>query len=317
MRFALCNPVHSSAAPLPNFSSAEFKRTAKSGCATESRLESRAAMRKPRIIMEQRIVSLAPSVTSILCAIGARRHLAGVTRWCPDVAPVGRLPRLGDCWSPDVDAVARLKPTLIIGSVPYKAAVVESLLEIGAPFLAMNPRSLADVYADIRLLGRLTDRRFAAENVVRGMRAGFAELERRAARLESRPRVYCEAWPNPRIASPPWVAELVEIAGGKIAVPCGAKVAEEDVARANPEVIVLAWTATGTRSKPRQALEYPQWQQVAAIRNRRVYVVRDEWLNTPAPVLLEGARALFRVLHGKRPVKTRASNRAARGVAAG
>ncbi len=248
-------------------------------------------------IVPQRIVSLAPSVTSILCALGARRHLVGVTKWCADVAPVRGLPRLGDCWSLEVSAVAKLTPTLLIGSVPYKAETIERLLQIGAPFLAMNPRSLADVYADIRLLGRIADRRPAAENVIRRMQAAFARFKRRAAGLQSRPRVYCEAWPNPRIASPPWVPELVRIAGGEPALPSGQKVSEEDVARANPEVIVLAWTATGTRARPRQALENPHWQDVPAVRNRRVYVISDELLNTPAPILVRGAAELFRVLH--------------------
>src|SRR5882672_6059030 len=59
-----------------------------------------------------RIVSLAPSATSILCAIGARRALVGVTKWCIDVAPVGKLPKLGDCWHTEsVDQILRLKPT--------------------------------------------------------------------------------------------------------------------------------------------------------------------------------------------------------------
>ena len=254
-------------------------------------------MNAPPQIARQRIVSLAPSATSILCALGARRHLVGVTKWCVDVAPVGRLPRLGDCWSLDANAVAKLKPSLIVGSVPYKAEAMERILEIGAPFLAMNPRSLADVYADILLLGRITDRRAAAANLIRRMQSSFTKIARRAAGLKSRPRVYCEAWPNPRISSPPWVEELVRICGGESVLPAGQKVNDEDVARERPDVIILAWTATGTRAKPEQAFKNPLWQDVPAIRNRRVHVVSDELLNTPAPVLTHGAQELFRHLH--------------------
>src|SRR5712675_1664178 len=111
-----------------------------------------------------RIVSLAPSATSILCAIGAKRLLVGVTRWCADVAPVGKLPKLGDCWHmKSVDDILRLKPALVIGSVPYKQETVAKILEQRLNFLAMNPRSLADLEADIRLLGGITDRASAAE----------------------------------------------------------------------------------------------------------------------------------------------------------
>jgi iron complex transport system substrate-binding protein len=112
----------------------------------------------------------------------------------------------------------------------------------------------------------------------------------------AKPRVYCEAWPNPRISSPPWVAELVSIAGGEFVTTPGIRVTDEDVARANPDVIVLAWTATGCRSDPSRTLRNPLWQNTPAVRNRRVVVIRDELLNTPGPPLIDGARALFRAI---------------------
>src|SRR5207248_4255880 len=102
--------------------------------------------------------------TAILCAIGANKTLVGVTKWCADVAPVGALPKLGDCWHMgSLDEILRLKPTLVIGSVPYKQETVGKLLEQPLNFLAMNPRTLADVYADIRLLGGIVGRAKAAE----------------------------------------------------------------------------------------------------------------------------------------------------------
>ncbi|HKM90012.1 MAG TPA: ABC transporter substrate-binding protein [Candidatus Acidoferrales bacterium] len=261
------------------------------------------ALRKSRPGANLRIVSLAPSVTSILWAIGAQRRLAGVTKWCADVAPVGRLPRVGDCWSADAAAIARLRPTLLIGSVPFKTEMLTRLLEIGAPLLALNPRSLADVYADIHLLGRLTGLAAAGERVVRKMQRDLQQIAVRvkqhspaASPRAARPRVYCEAWPHPRISSPPWVSELVEIAGGEPVVSAGQKVTDEQVAAAQPDIIVLAWAATGAKSDPRRALENPAWQEVPAVRNRRVLVVRDELLNTPSPVLVRGARELRRAI---------------------
>src|SRR5712664_1135728 len=244
-----------------------------------------------------RIVSLAPSATSILCAIGAKRNLVGVTKWCADVAPVGKLPKLGDCWHMEsVDEILRLTPSLVIGSVPYKRETVGKLLEQPFVFLAMNPRTLADIETDMRLLGGITHRAAAAEKVVRKMRHAFSEIEKKARRSKPRARVYCEAWPNPRISSPPWVAELVKICGGEMIVPAGEKISDEQVAEARPEVIVLAWRATGDKAQPEQVYKLPAWTDVPAIRNRRVFVVRDELLNTPGPPLMEGARELWELL---------------------
>jgi iron complex transport system substrate-binding protein len=254
-----------------------------------------------------RIVSLAPSATSILCAIGAKRFLVGVTKWCADVAPVGKLPKLGDCWHLEsVHEILRLKPTLAIGSVPYKQETVAKLLEQPFPFLAMNPRTLADIEADIRLLGGITQKAAAAEQLIKRMRRTFSEIEKKARRSKQCLRVYCEAWPNPRISSPPWVAELVNLCGGEMIVPLGETVTEAQVAAARPEVIVLAWAATGSKADPAQAYKVPAWKDVPAIRNRNVYVISDELLNTPGPPLVFGARSLYKLLFSANRTRDRA-----------
>jgi iron complex transport system substrate-binding protein len=253
----------------------------------------------------QRIVSLAPSVTSILVALGARRQLVAVSKWCKDVADVSGLPELGDCWASDADqdaaAMMELRPTLIVGSVPFKTETVQKILALPVAFLALNPRSLADVEADIRMLGQVAKATARAEALIREMQRNFERVRKIAKHAKTQPRVYCEAWPNPRISSPPWVAELVHISGGEMIMPAGARISDDDVARANPEVIVLAWAATGAKSKPEQALGNPAWRDVSAVRERKVFAMRDELLNTPGPPLVCGAQELLRLLHPELP----------------
>ncbi len=243
-----------------------------------------------------RIVSLAPSATSILCAIGAKKHLVGVTKWCADVAPVNGLPKLGDCWHMDsVDEILKLKPSIVIGSVPYKQETLAKLLEHGLTFLATNPRTLADIENDIRTLGCIANRRPRAERLIKKMRQQFAAITIKARALKKPLRVYCEAWPNPRISSPPWVAEIIKISGGEMVVPAGQKVTDEQVAASRPQVIVVAWAATGGKAKGQKSYQIKAWRDVPAILNKRVYVVRDELLNTPGPPLVAGARELLRI----------------------
>jgi iron complex transport system substrate-binding protein len=243
-----------------------------------------------------RIVSLAPNATSILCALGARSSLIGVTRWCPDVAPVKLLPQFGDCWKLDsIPQILKLKPDLVIGSVPFKTETLGKLLEHPLRFLALNPRSLADIEADIRTVAALLGRHAAADGVIATMRKEFSTI-RSAARGKQRLRFYCESWPNPRIASPPWVAELAKFCGAKFVATPGARVSEDEIVRADPDAVILAWAATGGRANPAKTYAVEQWRNVSAIRNRRVFVVRDELLNTPAPILTRGACELARIV---------------------
>lgn len=248
-----------------------------------------------------RIVSLAPNVTSILLALGAGRELVGVSKWCRHVAAIGRRAEVGDCWKMDVREVMRLRPTMLIGSVPFATPTVENILKQPVSFLAINPRSLADIQADIRALARLVNRSSQGEKLIRKMESAFEAISRRVKRISARLRVYCEAWPNPRISSPPWVSELVSLAGGQMVVEPGVRLSDADVAQARPDVIVLAWTATGARSKPATALSNPAWQHVPAIKSRRVIAIRDELLNTPGPPLMEGIRELFHAIHPDSP----------------
>ena len=248
-----------------------------------------------------RIVSLAPSATSIVCALGAEESLVGVTRWCKDVAPVDHLPSLGDCWRCDPAAVAALRPDLVIGSIPYKVETVDGLLRRGFTFLAMNPRSLVDISSDILLLGRLLGRERRANALARNMEERMQRIAARARRARRKPRVYIEIWSNPFIVAPRWVAEMVALAGGRfVPVPesDAARIVEEhDVLRARPEIIILAWAACGMRVNAKKVLQRPAWSQLPAVRRHQVYIVSYEAVNTPGPPVMAGLERLGRIIH--------------------
>ena len=78
-------------------------------------------------------------------------------------------------------------------------------------------------------------------------------------------------------------------------LPPGEKVTDEQVARAKPDLIVLAWAATGDRAKVEVAYGVPAWSDLPAIRKKRIFVISDELLNTPGPPLVAGAKQLFRI----------------------
>ena len=125
------------------------------------------------------------------------------------------------------------------------------------------------------------------------------EIEAIRARTSaaSKPKVFCEEWGKPIIASQPWVAELVQAAGGEFIGEPGKKTTAEEVASARPDAIVAAWCGAGDRVPLEKIVEQRGWAELPAVRQGRVFCINDELLNTPATSLLGGLRALAWALH--------------------
>ena len=244
----------------------------------------------------RRVVCLQPSATATLAALSRLDRIVACTRYCADVCPEvlkGGRAIVADSWSAKAKEILAARPDLVIASVPYQAEAVEEILKAGTAFLGLAPRSLDDVYADIALLARVMGAERKGAQVVAKMKREIAALRAKtSARRARSPRVFCEEWGKPIIHSQRWVAELVEAAGGEFLGAPGRQTDAESVRRADPEVIVAAWCGAGDRVPLEKIIEQRGWQEVSAARAGRVYCIRDEYLNTPAPMLLAGLKAL-------------------------
>lgn len=247
----------------------------------------------------RRIVSLQPSATVILRDLGKLDLLVACTKYCAKLCPEVRdrnIAMVADSWTAQSQQIREIHPDFVIASVPYQEKAVIEILKAGTPFLALAPRTLADIYSDIAIIARIVNVSSEGDQVIQRMRD---EIE--AVRLRGKdfpkPRVFCEEWGNPLIASQVWVAELVEAAGGDFTGSPGAQVSIEQIAAANPDVIIAAWCGAGDRVPLEKIIRTRNWENLAAARERRVYCIDDEFLNTPAPTLVHGLHALAAAIH--------------------
>ncbi|MGB9031336.1 MAG: ABC transporter substrate-binding protein [Acidobacteriaceae bacterium] len=247
-----------------------------------------------------RIASLQPSISIILDRLGRLDCLVACTRYCVAAVPALRgrhLTIVRDSWSTSAEELAAIRPDLVIASVPYRHESLAAILKAGYPVLALAPHSLADIEQDIRLIGAIAHASEQAEEIIRGMRSELSDVRRRTAELPNKPLVYCEEWGKPLIHSQQWVRELAEAAGGVFLGTPGAVTTAEAVAEANPDVILAAWCGAGDRVPLEKLVRRPGWEQIRAVRNDRLYCIADELLNTPAPTLIDGLRAIASALH--------------------
>jgi iron complex transport system substrate-binding protein len=247
----------------------------------------------------RRIACLQPSATVILDAIGELERVVACTRYCADVVKAvagGSRVILADSWTADTAEIVATHPDLVIAAVPYQEKAVSEILKAGARFLGLAPKTLADIYTDVATIAGAVGAAERGEDVIAEMQHRIEEVRVRTAST-ARPRVWCEEWGKPVIASQMWVAELVTAAGGDFIGTPGYQTLSEQVLRMNPEVIVTAWCGAGDRVPLEKIVTARGWQETAAARAGRVFCIRDEFLNTPAPTLVQGLQALAFAIH--------------------
>ena len=249
--------------------------------------------------LPRRILSLQPSVTVILRDLGRLDLLAACTKYCAEVCPEVKkrtISIVADSWTAQAEQIRAACPDFVVASVPYQEKSLAEILKSGVPVLALAPKSLANIYSDIATISRIVAAEEQGSQVIRDMREQIERVRSRTRDLP-RARVFCEEWGKPLIASQPWVAELIEAAGGESIGTPGTKIDPADVEAAAPEVLIAAWCGAGDRVPLKKLLETRNWHALPAAKAGRVYCVRDEYLNTPAPTLIHGLRALAAAIH--------------------
>ena len=245
----------------------------------------------------RRIVSLNPTTTEVLFAMGAGSRLVGRSMYdaFPDSARA--VPSLGAALRPNVEAIIGAKPDLVVlyASQDNRAAA-DRLRQAGIATAALRIDSIAQFERDTRLLGRIIGDPARANTVVDSVRATLDRV-RAATQPLPRPTVFFHTWDRPliTIGGGSFLNELVDIAGGRnvygdLPGPSGI-VTVEDVVRRNPDYVIASpITAASLRADPR-------WQALPAVRAGRILVFDTTIVGRPSVTLGAAARSLADLLH--------------------
>jgi iron complex transport system substrate-binding protein len=247
-----------------------------------------------------RVASLQPSITITLAALKKLDALCACTKYCLEALPelAAQNPHiLHDSWTANTEEILATKPDLVLASVPYRLESLAAILKSGLPVLTLAPHSLADVYKDIRLIAAVVEAQPEGESLITQMQSTIASTRERSERRTDTPIVYCEEWGKPLIHSQSWVAELVEAAGGHYLGTPGSHTTPEEIAAADPDVLLFAWCGAGNRVPLDRVITQRNWQSLKAVRERRVFCIPDQFLNTPAHTLLQGLACIAATTH--------------------
>lgn len=262
--------------------------------------------------MVDRIVSLLPSSTEIVCALGLREHLVGVSHECDYPADVVGLPALtepkldphgtsGDIdlrvreivqeglsiYRLRTDALQELQPDVIVTqdqcevcavSLSEVENAVRSFLTLDVSVVSLRPGKLSDIWADIRNIAEATGRQKNAEKLIRNLQGCLQKVKEKTRHMR-RPRVVCLEWLNPLMVAGNWIPELVDIAGGEYGlVDAGAHtppITWDILAAYRPEVLIITpcgFPIPQSQIDLPQLMAHPLWQTLPAVQKNRVYI---------------------------------------------
>lgn len=258
----------------------------------------------------RRVVSLAPSATEVLFALGAGPRVVGVTRYCQTPPEAKALPKIGGFTDPSLEAVLALRPDLVVAAPSAgNQKVVGRLVELGVPVLVVPGTTLADAFTALDLVGRAVGREPEAAAVAARMRA---ELDAVARQVAGRPppRVLLLYDRHPLVAAGPgsFGDELVRLAGG-VNVCAGSRVpyptlSMEAVLAWAPEVILdssMGGSRDGAEAQRDAAAEFSRFPSLPAVARGRVRVLPGGGLMRPGPSVGADVRRVAALLHPPQP----------------
>jgi iron complex transport system substrate-binding protein len=262
-----------------------------------------------------RIISLAPSVTEVLYALGVGDRLVAVSRHCDYPAAAKLLPRAGDYLRPSIETIISLTPDVVIGvETPANREKVQELRRLGVRIEIVPEHTLADAWRAIRIVGRLVGKSAEAAALIERLQGELAAVAASVA-TQKRRRVLFVVGHDPLVAVGQglFLDELITIAGGEnvtrklgsfagdeaghaAALGPWPRLSLETVIAASPEVIIDG--AMGSESAESLEGWWAAYRSVPAVRDGRIRPQQGDALLRPGPRLGEAAREMARLVHG-------------------
>jgi iron complex transport system substrate-binding protein len=253
----------------------------------------------------ERIISLSPSNTEILFALGLGDRVAGVTEYCNFPPEALKKPNIGGYSTVNIEKVLAQDPDLIVAAYGNGDESVTSLRDLGLTVIALNPKTIGDVLHDITVIGEATGTQATAADLVRNLTERVDRVKEAGRSTGEHPRVAHVIWHDPVYISGnnTFQDEMIRTAGGTNAFSMleGWKnTGVEDFIRADPEVIIVnsgSGMTGGEDSVARFFRTEPRFQEVSAVRNNRIFVVDADVVDRAGPRIVDALELFATAIH--------------------
>lgn len=249
-----------------------------------------------------RVVSLAPSVTEVVFAIGQDQKLAGVTQFSNYPPEALSLPKVGSYVHLDVEKIVSLKPDLCLAIKDGNPIdVIRRLERLNVPVYAVDPRNLDAVMEMVLDIGDLLGASQKAEIIVNNMKKRIAKVKAVVSGIQVRSKVFFQIGVAPivSVGTETFLHELITLAGGynltqgTVSYP---RVTVEQVMGMAPDVLIITSMTRGQSFEAVKA-QWKKWHSIPAVKSNRIYLVDSDVVDRPSPRLVDGLEILAQYIN--------------------
>ncbi|UCD85200.1 MAG: cobalamin-binding protein, partial [Deltaproteobacteria bacterium] len=251
----------------------------------------------------ERIVSMAPSLTETLFALGLGSRVVGVTSFCNYPPEAREKDKIGGFTNPNLEKIVSLKPDLVMATIDgNKAEVIEKLRELGLKVHVANPKNIEEILGAIIQIGQVTNQRKRASELAGSMRKRIDTVIKSVEGL-GRPPVLFIYQEDPLIVSGPgtFANDLIRLARGRnisedsrIPYP---KYNIEEILIKKPERIFISSMEVTEKAPSKVLKRWKKWPGIPAIAKEQVFLINGDLIDRPGPRIVEGLELLARLIH--------------------
>jgi iron complex transport system substrate-binding protein len=253
-----------------------------------------------------RIVSLSPSLTEMLFAIGAGDQIVGVTTYCNYPPEALAKEKIGgySAKTVNMEKILALQPDLVVAESSMHKDIISSLEQLGITAYAVKPNNFDDIYTSLGQLGRIAGHPDQAAAAVAAMKSRIKAVTDKVAAIpqDKRVSVFWEVWDQPLMTAGPatFTGQIIEMAGGKNVFADVTKdypeISAEEIIKRNPAVIMGPDTH-GDKLTTEQIGKRPGWESLAAVKSGRIYLINGDTSSRPGPRLALALEDIARQLY--------------------
>jgi iron complex transport system substrate-binding protein len=237
----------------------------------------------------ERIISLAPSNTEILFAIGLGEKIVGVTEYCDYPEAATQKEKIGGFKTVNIEKVVSLNPDLVFGTGGVQAEIVQKLRELGISVVILDAGNIDEILENILLVGRITGSELEAETLAFDLEARIQAVKTKSDEMDENPKVAYILWSDPLMVagSDTFVADLIGLAGGEnVFSPSAVQyptISLEGMIERDPEILI-----NGDHSLETSELKSdPRWMEINAVKNNQLYTIDADIVSRQGPRIVD------------------------------